>query len=382
MTSDPAAYLTEALDYIERHALRSNTVDWPVVRAEALARIQDAQMSADTYPALRWVLSCLGDHHSFLLSPQSMQRSQTGSVTSVGLLAVYPEGVIVAVHEQSPAAQAGLLMRDTIATINGTPRAQLDHITFNRALHTSPLSLTFRRTGQESLVNVILEVASYTREIKPQGWQLEPTIGYLELPGVTGNSEILKTYAQTAQHLIQDMDQAGVRQWVIDLRRNTGGNMWVMLVGLQSIVGDGECGFFLSPSGKQTSWLPALEKQTTALLSEPYRLNHSPDAIAILTSRLTCSAGEFTALAFRGRPHARSFGEPTTGLPTGNHGKQLCDGAVLFLTVSYGADRTGQVYEGPIIPDQVVTSDWTLFQTECDPVVLAAVDWLRSHGTA
>jgi carboxyl-terminal processing protease len=218
--------------------------------------------------------------------------------------------------------------------------------------------------------------------MQPHGWQLGPAIGYLELPDVSGNQAITKAYAQAAQRCIRDMDQAGTSQWVLDLRRNTGGNMWPMLVGVQSLLGMGACGFFVSPMGKQTSWLPNLAAQTNALLDECYCLNQPSGAIAVLTSRLTCSAGEFITLAFRGRPQTRSFGEPTAGLPTANSGKTLSDGAQLLLTVAYGADRTGRIYAGPIIPDQPVASDWTLFQAERDPVMLAAVEWLRSRGTA
>jgi carboxyl-terminal processing protease len=377
MASEAVTYLQETLDYIQRHALRSGNVDWQATRAEALARIQHTQTTADTYPTLRWVLSCLGDHHSFLASPQSVRESREGIATSSGLLAVYPEGVIVAVDPHSPAAQAGLQVRDTIETINGEPVAHLDRVAFQRAFHTSPLTLSFRQASAAGVSSVILHAASYIRERRPQGWPLGPDIGYLELPAVSGNDAVLKTYAQAARQCVRDMDQAGIHQWIIDVRRNTGGNMWTMLAGVYPLLGDGECGFFVSSDGKKQSWIATKATQTKKLLGEPYYLTYPVGATAILTSRLTCSSGESTTLAFRGRPQTRSFGEPTAGLPTANRGKTLRDGAQLFLTVAYGADRTGQIYEGPIMPDQLVTSDWTLFQTEQDPVLLSAIAWLK-----
>jgi carboxyl-terminal processing protease len=376
MTPEAATYLEEAITYIQRHALRSTAMDWNSIRSEALARIQDAESSADTYLTLRWVLSCLGDHHSHLTSPQSVQQRQEGIVTSMGFLAVYPEGVIVDIHANSPAEHAGLAVGDIIETINGDPRAHLDRSSCMRALRTSPVTLTFRRANQELAPSVTLQTTSYTQEMKLQGWPLRTDIGYLELPAVTGSDVILRAYAQTAQQRIRDMDQAGIRHWVIDVRRNMGGDMWAMLAGVRSLLGEDECGFFLSPEGKRISWLPSLAKRTKALIGEPYCLAHLSGATAVLTSRLTCSSGEFTTLAFRGRLYTRSFGEPTAGLPTANQSKTLRDGAQLFLTVALGADRTGRVYEGPIIPDQLVTCDWTHFQTECDSVLLSAIEWL------
>lgn len=380
MIPEAVTYLTEAIDHIQLYALRSKDMDWTAIRSEALTRIATAQTTADTYPTLRWVLSCLGDHHSHLASPQAVQQREAGMITSLGLRAVYPESVIVDVHPNSPAAQAGLQVRDRIETINGEPSTQLDRTTFTRALYTTPLSLTVRRAEQPGLYNTTLHAtAPYSRETWPQGRTIEPGIGYLELPAVTGSQALLKTYALTAQQCIRDMGQAGICRWVIDLRRNGGGDMWAMVAGVQALLGEGECGFFISATGKQSSWLPMLAKKIKALLDEPYVLRQEPVALAVLTSRLTCSSGEFTALAFRGHPHARSFGEPTAGLPTGNQYKILSDGAQLFLTVALGADRTGRSYNSPIVPDELVTSDWTQWQTERDPILHVAGDWCKAQ---
>ncbi len=35
-----------------------------------------------------------------------------------------------------------------------------------------------------------------------------------------------------------------------------------------------------------------------------------------------------------------------------------------------------RIYNGPLIPEERVISDWTLFQTEQDPVAQATVEWL------
>jgi hypothetical protein len=63
---DPIAYLNRALDEMEAHALRRGAVDWPRVRAEALARVAHAEITVDTYDAIRFALTSLGDHHSSL----------------------------------------------------------------------------------------------------------------------------------------------------------------------------------------------------------------------------------------------------------------------------------------------------------------------------
>ncbi len=82
-------------------------------------------------------------------------------------------------------------------------------------------------------------------------------------------------------------------------------------------------------------------------------------------------------MAFRGRPNARSFGEPTAGVPTGNAPIPLPDGALLNLTSAYGLDRLGRTYADRIAPDQTVRTSWRRVGTPGDPVVLAARAWLK-----
>jgi hypothetical protein len=45
--SDPVAYLNRALDEIQKHALRRNTVDWKAVRALALQKAANVQLTVD-----------------------------------------------------------------------------------------------------------------------------------------------------------------------------------------------------------------------------------------------------------------------------------------------------------------------------------------------
>jgi carboxyl-terminal processing protease len=84
-------------------------------------------------------------------------------------------------------------------------------------------------------------------------------------------------------------------------------------------------------------------------------------------------------MAFRGRPGARSFGEPTAGVPTGNGRHRLSDRAELHLTEAIGVDRTGRGYQTRIGPDQPVATDWIRYGTPADPVLRTATTWLDAR---
>lgn len=73
-------------------------------------------------------------------------------------------------------------------------------------------------------------------------------------------------------------------------------------------------------------------------------------------------------IAFRGRPHTRSFGKATAGVPAGNVCHRLAGGSLLAITESVAVDRTGNTYASDIAPD----TKGTLSTAQC---------WLTSHLT-
>src|SRR5690606_4551375 len=62
---DKAGYIREAIGVIRERALYARRVDWDAVEAEALAREADARDDIDMLDTVVWLLSHLGDNHSF-----------------------------------------------------------------------------------------------------------------------------------------------------------------------------------------------------------------------------------------------------------------------------------------------------------------------------
>jgi C-terminal processing protease CtpA/Prc len=77
--------------------------------------------------------------------------------------------------------------------------------------------------------------------------------------------------------------------------------------------------------------------------------------IAVIIGKYTISSGEATAIAFRGKKNVTFFGQPTTGATTGNQTFFFDRNSMLFLAVSYYADRTKVVYGKPILPDYEIS---------------------------
>jgi hypothetical protein len=63
-------YLSTALNIMQTHSIKKYEVDWPPLRAEALEMARNAVTTADTYDAIRYVLTALGDNHSAFYPPE------------------------------------------------------------------------------------------------------------------------------------------------------------------------------------------------------------------------------------------------------------------------------------------------------------------------
>lgn len=194
----------------------------------------------------------------------------------------------------------------------------------------------------------------------PTGVMLSQRVAYLEVPRFSGDVAAQVTaYADALQGLIRTQAEAGACGWVVDLRGNSGGNMWPMLAGLGPLFGEGELGGFRAADGGQAAWwyrggaTGVAERVAARVSGEPFVLPALPP-VAVLVGPTTASSGEAVALALTGRERAATFGAPTAGLSTGNQLFVLSDGALLWLTTSVFVDRDGRAYGGPLQPDHEV----------------------------
>ncbi len=82
--AEPASKVLEAaIAIVKQNALRRAEVAWSTVEPRVRAYAAGAQTSADVYPAIRYLLSELGDHHSFLSPPSQTTAMRTGSVQNL-----------------------------------------------------------------------------------------------------------------------------------------------------------------------------------------------------------------------------------------------------------------------------------------------------------
>jgi carboxyl-terminal processing protease len=253
-----------------------------------------------------------------------------------------------------------------------------------------------RYNGDESAPAGPMNLSELVGEIK--GEWLQDSIAYLTIPWVsTTDSLVCEHIADSLQAVIARLDTRNISRWIIDLRRNSGGNCWPMLAGIGPLLGEGVDGYFVAYGEKiPFAYYDGSAFQGRHVLcrvsNRGYKTRSSHNSIVVLTSRGTVSAGEILALAFKGRQQTYLIGEATAGLTTANATYSLSDKSMLVLTVCQEADRTGRICEGSIQPDKYVSADVTHPSgdvthptanvngpTPDDPVRAAALAWLQNQ---
>lgn len=244
----------------------------------------------------------------------------------------------------------------------------------------------FRAVGPSSAPerNLVGE-ASSTPSGEPDARLVAPGVGYVDVAVVSAVGTQADDFAALYHELIEGVESDGrVCRWVVDLRGNTGGNMWPMVAAVGPILGEDTIGYFVDADSVTSSWYyeggrSGIDDDAIVEVDAPYLRGARVPNVAVLTDRRTASSGEAVAIAFRHRDGARSFGEPTWGVSTANAAFPLSDGSVIFLTVATMADRSGTVYGEELWPDALVDGGTKTRDIRTDRVLRTAVAWLRGQ---
>ncbi len=270
--------------------------------------------------------------------------------------------------------------RDTYESLRATIAALDDHHSF----FVEPTSGSSQSDmGEQSGVGAA--IAS-----DPAGQVLTGAIGYIWLPNFSGSGAAATAFGDQAQNVIRELDPYVRCGWIVDLRSNPGGNMWPMIAGVGPVLGEGVVGAFVDPDSNRTTWfyrggiagvvIAGREFVNQQVTGQAYRLLRPDPPVAVLHGKSTASSGEAVAVAFRGRPLTRSFGQPTSGLSTVNASFQLKDGAALVLTVATDVDRTGVIYGGALEPDETTARQAINPNLIQDYEAQAAIAWLKRQA--
>ncbi|MFD2598866.1 S41 family peptidase [Sphingobacterium corticis] len=214
---------------------------------------------------------------------------------------------------------------------------------------------------------------------------VDESVGYLRIPG--NNDFAFKKVDSIANDIASHVNKVNsekIKAWILDLRLNTGGNMYPILLGLKEFIGeDIVFGGFRNAKNESTGeWavkdgkmlIDGIELVRATSLALPLNKDIS---IVILTSCYTASAGEMTAISLIGCKDTYIVGEPTAGYTTAVQGFEINESAGINLSTDFVVDRNLNVYKDRIEPNFEVLLGDNLENLQDDKKIVQALKLLK-----
>ena len=246
--------------------------------------------------------------------------------------------------------------REAYATLGSTPTEESERKAIKSILIATKTNHTFYRYSDSKKVIFHSELSCrYEQSDEPD---INADVGYLVIDRFSSGSRAdAEDYiAQIAEQLMA-LDSQELKGWVIDLRRNSGGNMWPMLAALSPLFGNKRLGYFISPDGSKIQWgtynnFSVLDNRYQYRFPSQYSVRNANIPIAVLVSSKTASSGEAVLIATRAFENVRTFGEASCGQSTSNKRYKLSNGDSLLVTGAVMADFKGEVFGQRIDVDE------------------------------
>lgn len=201
--------------------------------------------------------------------------------------------------------------------------------------------------------------------------------GYVKIKGIGTD---INEQAVHIRSNLEELAKEGAKNWILDLRYNTGGNLHPMMAGIGPLLCNGVVGGEANAKGEIIGKWTMTDgnfylreyNEIPLPVSEGVRCNAD---VAVLISRYTVSSGEAVATTFKGRPNSKFFGEFTGGLTTVTNWEPINEELTMSIAVSYYADRNNNVFKQNLHPDENIEFSSEL-ALNMDPAIIAAQNWL------
>ena len=330
----------------------------------------------------RGLVTELHNPYTFYLSAEQnklIAKSFSGNYSGIGAMVAMNkdgQGEVTELTPGSPAIQAGVKLGDIFLEVDGTDVSKISDVTelaaLVRGIEGTRVAIKFYRPSTKETLDLSIErhaIASTT----VVSHMIENGIGYIQIREFSAGVST-KFLAAVSQ-----LQQAGARHIVIDLRNNGGGLANEVLDMLDNLLPASEMTRFVGRSnGKPFTDI----KTSDARAIVPADMRY-----AILINGNTASASELMSGCLRDLGKARLIGEQSFGKGSGTITVPLDDGSAVNLTNFLYYLPNGENIEGKgLTPDDAVTlpkevqgTSLALLDPAQDTQLQAGLAWLRTQ---
>lgn len=210
---------------------------------------------------------------------------------------------------------------------------------------------------------------------------------YVRIPTVSINNQSeINSFSLLLCDSISALNAFKPKGYIIDLRLNGGGNIYPMLAGLSSLLGENTIGFEVDVDGnvdrewkiKDSNFIIGGYQATSLKNKRIKRLRKIP--VVVITGPVTRSAGSMVAIAFIGRAESIIIGEPTAdGYSTSNNYFSFSPNLTLNFATNYVADRNGVVYKNSVPPEISIYGGDDFENLMNDLKIQASINWFKQR---
>jgi len=370
-------------------------VDWDKAKTELRPVVENAKTQGEARAAMRALLERLGASHFGILGSEEYDDNAGGPGSSgMDVRVIDGQALVVAVHQGTPAAEAGVRAGAVVKSVNGKEvAARLAKVktTYEKsALQAAELSIAAQAMVSGEVGDTLdLEMAegkdgTVTRRVgleKPGGTpanfghlptmylridsrKLPENVQYFGFSIFLDPPRLMDEFAKAVK-AAKDTDGL-----IIDLRGNPGG------IGALAM---GMGGWLVSEPDQKLGTMHS-RSATIKFVLNP-RLDGYRGPVAVLVDGLSMSTSEILAGGLKDIGRARLFGQKTPGAALPSMIELLPNGDRFQFAVASYTSAGGKSLEGlGVEPDETVIPDTAVLLSGTDPTLAAAVKWTKSQA--
>ncbi|MGV0028205.1 CHAT domain-containing protein [Phormidesmis priestleyi] len=375
------ALVEQVFQIVEKDYVDStfNWQDWQSIRQRYLSRTY--QSPEEAYAAIQEILKGLDDPFTRFMNPvefKTIQVNTNQNTTGIGLNLKFNETTkeldIVNVLEDSPAQSAGILEGDILLKINHQRTygaTAVEAISLLRGTARTSVLVTVRR-GQKELSFQVNRTPFKLKQVQFRSQNSAiGKVGYIRF------SQFSAAVPSEMRNAIQMLEQESVVGYVLDVRSNQGGLLYVGVEIARQWLNEGLLLWMITRHNKPQTW----QANHKALTQKP---------LVVLVNGSSAAASEILAGALQDYRRAALVGTRTSGLNSIQSVRSLKGGSGLSTTVSRWFTPSGRdISKTGLIPDETVVLSLqqqqtlgrqrSLLGTSADPQYVEAIRVLASR---
>lgn len=293
--------------------------------------------------AISGMVNSLGDPHSIYLAPQlysQLKAETSGAFGGIGVYMGFKNGgvQVMSVIPDSPGQRAGLQAGDEILAVDGQPVEEISpgEVALKiRGKIGTPVELLIHREGVEDVTYNLTRENIHVRTVASK--MITDKIGYMKISNFSENT------GDEFKSALTDLERAGLKGLVLDLRQNPGGVITSCIEIAQELVPEGVIASVIQRDGKKEVFNSALKA--------------AKFPIVILLDKNSASASELLSGALQDTKVALVVGETSYGKGSVQTLIPMAHDDGLKITVAKYYTPSGRCIDGEgITPDVEVKS--------------------------